>query len=60
MSSPEGWKSIVAIDVVRCSSDLMGSGLIVGMEFGSWDFEREEVRVEVSYRLMIPVDELLG
>ena len=31
-TSPEGWKSREEMAVVRCSSDLTGSGVILGIE----------------------------
>lgn len=61
-SSPEGWISSAVISVVRCSSDLIGSGCSTGNEGMPLVVVAEaeggtEKDVE-EYRLTIPVDEL--
>lgn len=56
--SPEGWKSMVEMAVVSCSSDLRGWGCSTGTELVSCDFDRETVKEEPPYTLTMPVDEL--
>lgn len=54
-TSPEGWKDMAEIGVVRCSRDLMGSGSsVVDGILEEDDLEREAT----EYKLTIPVDDL--
>ena len=51
--SDDGWKAVVQIGVVRCSSDFNGSG-VMNSEASAVGDDSEEL----EYRLTIPVVEL--